>query len=71
MHHLVREDVHLLHRQTLWRPSRFVFERAAGIEQGAVRVNDVRKEDLNEVISLATEIVLQVGPRRFVRLVKG
>lgn len=40
------------------------------IEQGAVRINDERKTNPNEVIFLGTEIILQVGPRRFVKVRK-
>ncbi len=38
------------------------------IDQGGVRVNDVKKTDAKEVITLDKEIVLQVGPRRFMRI---
>ncbi len=38
------------------------------IEQGGVSVNDVKKSDPHEVISLAQEALVQVGPRRFVRV---
>jgi tyrosyl-tRNA synthetase len=38
------------------------------VEQGGVRVNDEKKSDPNEIILLGRGIVLQVGPRRFVRV---
>jgi len=38
------------------------------IEQGAVRIDDKKKIDVSELISLEKEILLQVGPRRFIRI---
>jgi len=38
------------------------------IEQGAVRINDVKKTDPFEIISISSEVLLQVGPRRFARI---
>lgn len=38
------------------------------IEQGAVRINDEKKTDANETIKIEGEILLQVGPRKFLRL---
>lgn len=40
------------------------------IEQGGVKVAEVKKTDPNEVIDIETGLVLQVGPRRFVRIVR-
>jgi tyrosyl-tRNA synthetase len=40
------------------------------IEQGGVRVNDVKKTDPNEVFDTNTVGVIQVGPRRFVRVTR-
>ncbi len=39
------------------------------IEQGGVRVNDVRKTNPQEVIEIA-DTLIQVGPRRFVKITK-
>ncbi len=38
------------------------------VEQGAVRIDDVKKTDLTEVIALAKQRIIQVGPRRFLRI---
>lgn len=38
------------------------------IEQGAVRINDEKKTDPNELIKVEGEVLLQVGPRKFLRL---
>ncbi len=38
------------------------------IEQGAVRINDQKKTDPNEIIKIEGEVLLQVGPRKFLRL---
>lgn len=38
------------------------------ILQGAVKINDVKKSDPNEKINLAKEILIQVGPRRFLKV---
>lgn len=38
------------------------------IEQGGVKVDDIRKTDPNESINLSKEIFLQVGPRRFLKV---
>ena len=38
------------------------------IEQGAVKIDDQKKTDPKEIISLEKEIILQVGPHRFVRV---
>ncbi len=38
------------------------------IQQGAVKINDAKKTDPHEIISLKPEILLQVGPRRFLRV---
>lgn len=40
------------------------------IEQGGVKVDEVKKTDSKEIIKLDKEIVLQVGPRRFMRIKK-
>lgn len=40
------------------------------IEQGAVRINDEKKTDPNEVIKIEGEVLLQVGPRKFLHLTK-
>lgn len=38
------------------------------IEQGAVRISDQKKTDPNEIIKIEGEVLLQVGPRKFLRL---
>ncbi len=38
------------------------------IEQGAVRLDDAKKTDSEELISIAKKTVLQVGPRNFIRI---
>ncbi|MEK7192433.1 MAG: tyrosine--tRNA ligase [Patescibacteria group bacterium] len=38
------------------------------IEQGAVRINDEKKTDPNEIIKIEGEVLLQVGPRKFLKL---
>ncbi|HEY4475369.1 MAG TPA: tyrosine--tRNA ligase [Candidatus Paceibacterota bacterium] len=38
------------------------------IEQGGVKIDDVKKTDPQETISLAEEILIQVGPRRFLKV---
>jgi len=38
------------------------------IEQGGVRINDEKKNEVSEIISLEKEVLIQVGPRRFVRV---
>jgi tyrosyl-tRNA synthetase len=40
------------------------------IEQGAVRINDEKKTDPMEIILLKSEALLQVGPRRFVKVLR-
>lgn len=39
------------------------------VEQGGVRINDQKKEDINEVAQIQTGDLLQVGKRKFARLV--
>lgn len=39
------------------------------IEQGAVRLNDEKKSDPNEQITIDKEIVVQIGKRQFLRLI--
>jgi tyrosyl-tRNA synthetase len=41
------------------------------IEQGGVKIDDVKKADPNEVIEIKKEIILQVGPRHFIKLHAG
>jgi len=38
------------------------------IEQGGVKINEVRKSDPTETIAITDGMVVQVGPRRFVRI---
>src|SRR3989338_2583953 len=38
------------------------------IEQGAVKINDAKKTDSNEVIEIKGEILLQVGKRNFLKI---
>ena len=38
------------------------------IEQGAVRINDERKTDANEIIKIEGKILLQVGKRHYLYL---
>lgn len=40
------------------------------IEQGGVKVNEMKKTDATETIAIDNETVLQVGPRRFARIVR-
>ena len=39
------------------------------IEQGGVRINEVKKTDPSETVAIEGDMVVQVGPRKFVRLV--
>ncbi len=40
------------------------------IQQGGVRINEIKKPDPSEVVAIDTDMVLQVGPRRFVRVTR-
>lgn len=40
------------------------------IEQGGVKINEVKKVDIAEIIPVDTGMVVQVGPRKFVKIVK-
>lgn len=40
------------------------------IEQGGVKVSEIKKTDPNETIDIETGLVIQVGPRRFVKIVR-
>jgi tyrosyl-tRNA synthetase len=40
------------------------------IEQGGVRINEVKKIDPTEVVPVDNGMVVQVGPRKFVRIVR-
>jgi tyrosyl-tRNA synthetase len=39
------------------------------VEQGGVRINEVKKTDPSETVAIEGDMVVQVGPRKFVRLV--
>ena len=39
------------------------------VEQGGVKINEIKKSDANETIAIDTGILVQVGPRRFVRVI--
>jgi hypothetical protein len=40
------------------------------IEQGGVRINEVKKTDVAEIVPIESGTVVQVGPRKFVKIVR-
>lgn len=40
------------------------------IEQGGVRIGDVKKTDLTETVAIDSNMVVQVGPRKFVKVIR-
>jgi tyrosyl-tRNA synthetase len=40
------------------------------IEQGGVKINEVKRTDVNETVAIEDGMVLQVGPRKFVKISK-
>lgn len=67
-HNLQQKTYNLLDLlvETKMAPSKSEARRL--VEQGAVRINDEKKNDPNEVIKIEGEVLLQVGPRKLLRL---
>ncbi len=40
------------------------------ISQGGVKINEVKKTDAHETIATETGMVVQVGPRRFIKIAR-
>jgi tyrosyl-tRNA synthetase len=40
------------------------------VEQGAVKIDNIQKSDFNESIKISDGMVVQIGKRRFIKIIK-
>ncbi len=67
----VKIDAHAMNLAELLVVTQLAESKTAArrlIEQGGVQINDVKKTDPAETIAIDTGMVVQVGPRRFVKI---